>query len=226
MKKTIVLPFVLAIALVTIFLVMRPKREEPTREKPMREKLQFNLGKPERQVVKIDGQEHSFTIMKYDPPYSYTRLLTSREEADCSTPEGTDLALWSSVGRDKHWYLSLFDEGAREHLLKRDQKTGGKILEEYNKGKSLPNPQKTGNYSKFIYKVELEFQGKKYAITHQKDVFEGVEESAPSFRTFVKQGDAWLVTDDLKEHPVETLVGLKGYEEIKEILKEGSWAVE
>lgn len=228
MKKVVVLFFVLVIAAVTILIVTRPKREETRlkREKPMKERPQFNLGKPEKQVVKIDEKEYPVLLTKYDPPHSHAKLLASKEGADCSTPEGADLALWSAVGRDKDWYLSLFDEGAREHLLRRDQKTGGKILGEYNKDKPLLDPIKTGNYSKFMYKVELESQGKKYAIIHQRDVFEGTEEPSPSFRTFIKQGDAWLVTDDLKEHPVEMLVGLKSYEEIREILKEGSWSLE
>lgn len=221
MKKVIVVFFVLAIAVIAIFLLTKPKREEPMKEKP-----QFNLSKPEKQVIKIDGKEYSFLLTKYDPPYSHTKLLASREEADCSTPEGADLALWSAVGRDRDWYLSLFDEGAREALLKRDQKTGGKILEEYSKGKPLATPRESGNYPRFLYKVALEFDGRKYAIIHYKLVLEGTEEPHPGVRTFVKQGELWLATNDLKDHPVETLVGLNSYEEIKEILKEGSWSLE
>lgn len=221
MKKAIVVFFVLAIALVTIFIVMKLKREEPMKEKP-----QFSLSKSERQVVKIDGKEYSFLLSKYDPPYYHTKLLANREEADYSTPEGTDLALWSAVGRDRDWYLSLFDEGARKHMLELDKKSGGKVLAEYDKGKPLPNPQKTGNYDKFIYKVELEVGGKRYAVIQYRPVFEGEEENYPSTRTFVKQGDYWLETDDLKKYPVKKLVGLKSYEEIKKILKKGSWSVE
>lgn len=147
------------------------------------------MSKAERYILEVNGKEYPITLSKYDPPYFHTKLLANREEADCSTPEGTVLALWSAVARDRDWYLSLFDEGARERMLKRDQKTGGRILEEHNKGKPLPDPQKTGNYSKFIYKVELKYEKKEYTIIHYKALFEGIEEPRPFFRALVKQGD-------------------------------------
>lgn len=221
MKKVIAVFLILAIALIAIFLVMRLKREEL-----MKGRHQFNLSKPERQAVKINGKDYSFLLTKYDPPYSHTKLLASRGESDCSTPEETDLALWSAVGRDRDWYLSLFDEGAREHLLERDKKTGGKILEEYSKGKPLPDPQETGNYSKLMYKIGIKINNKEYVIIQEKRVHEGEEELYPSYMVFVKEGSLWLVTDDLKKHPIKKLVGLNSYEEIKQILKKGSWSVE
>jgi hypothetical protein len=220
MKKAIAVFSILAIAVIATFLLTELRRQEPVKERP-----QFNLTKPEKHTIKIDGKEYSFLLSKYDPPYVHARLLASREEQDLSTPEGTNLALWSSVGRDSDWYLSLFDEGARKDLLRRDRESGGRILEEYSKGKPLLSPQETGNYDKFIYKVELEFQGKKYAIIQYRLVLEGEEEEYAAIRSFVKLGDAWYETDDLREHPVRKLVGLNSYEEIKKILKEGSWAV-
>lgn len=235
MKKALVVFLVLALVLGAIFLVRKPEREERVKEpqveervvKEAREELvrAFNLTEPERHTLTINGKEHSFLLARYDPPYFHTRLLARREEADLSTPEGTNLALWSASGRDRDWYLSLQDEGAREFLLEWDRETGGKILEERYRGDPLPDPLKTGDYHKFIYRVDLEYQGQKYALIQVRLVWAGEVCDWPAFKTFVKQGDAWLVTRDLKDHPVERLVALKSYEQLREILKEGSWAV-
>jgi hypothetical protein len=185
----------------------------------------FSLSKPERKTVKIDGKEYTFLLYKYDPPYSHVKPYKGREEADCSTPEGTDLALCSAVGRDRDWYLSLHDKSGKEVLFGLDRKSKGKVLEEYNKDKLLPKDlTKTEMYPKYLYKVELEFESKQYAIILERWVFEGKEEmDYHSYTMFVKQGDIWLRTDDLKDHPVGWLVGLKSYDEVQKLCRKGKW---
>lgn len=234
MKKVIVF-FILAIAVGAVFLAMRQEREKLVKEPEAEERVvkeeakeparAFNLTEPERHTLTINGEEHTFLLARYDPPFFHTRLLASREEQDLSTPEGTELALRSAFRRDRDWFLSLQDEGRRELILKRDQETDGRLLEERYRGKPLPDPVETGTYLKFIFRVDIEHEGKRYAIIQYRSVFEGIEEPHRLNRSFVKEGDVWLVTRDLIPiwHPVRRLVGLKTYEEIREILKEGTW---
>lgn len=190
-------------------------------------KRPFNQTRPKRYTVKIDGDEYSFIVIKYAPPYFHTKLLKNREEADCSTPEGTHLALESAIGRDTQWRLSLYDDSFKEYVLKVDKELNGKFLHEDLKGKPLPTDlTKTDWYSKFIYKLETEVKGKRYAILHMKEVWqeEGKEKESASFIVFVKQKDIWLRTKLLDDHPLADLVGLNSYEELQKILKKGTWS--
>lgn len=222
MRKAIIAFFIVTAVLFATFFLMR----STMKPKLIKEKPRFNLSKPEKREIDIKGEKHSLTIYKYDPPYLETQLLRSKEEADCSTPEGTHLALSFADGRDRDWYLSLHDENSQKFLLKKDEELGGELLNEELKGSPLPTPEELHKtYSKLLYKVEYEYTGKKYAIIHERIVSEG-HEYAPCVTIFVKQGDTWLWTDDLDRHPIKKLVGLKSYKEIEEILKEGSWSVE
>lgn len=219
MKKAIILIFVFVMILVTVFLLMKPNKEVIE----VRQKRPFNLREPQTKTIRIDGKDYILTVTKYDPPYSHTELLRSREEADCSTPEGTDLALISAWGRDKDWCLSLLDREMREHILDLDKESGGQLFDEHLKEKSLPDDlTKTDHYYKYIYKVEFEINDKIYAIIRFKEVIEG--EESMGYRTFVKQGRIWLATDI--DHPVEQLVARRSYEEIVEILNKGAWSIE
>ena len=174
MKKVIVI-FVLAIALITIFLIMRPEKEELV-TRPEREELarEFNLTEPLRHTLTINGEECSFLLARYDPPLFHTEI-----EPDLSTPEGATLIHLSD-------FLEIAD-------------------------------------LKFLLRVDMEYEEKKYAIIQSMPFVEGEELPAWGTVTFVKEGDAWLRTDDIRWHPVSRLVRLKTYEEIREILKEGTW---
>lgn len=204
MKKRILISLVVITVLAIISTGGQSKSKNP-----------FNLTKPQKRIMEIEGKKHSFLLYKYDPPYlSPPYLLKSKEEADCSTPEGTDIALCSAVGRNKDWYLSLHDESGQKLLFKHDERSGGRVLEEYDKGKPLPDPLEEGNYAKFLYKVEFRVNNKKYTIIHSKEVFDGEEENYPSTLYFVKQDNVWLATDDLAWDPLTFPVGTKRYDEL------------
>lgn len=188
---------------------------------------QFNLFEPDTCVIEIDGKKYSLVISKYNPPYiSPSHLLNDRSREDLSTPEGTHLALWSAVDRDKNWYLSLHDGDRQKRLFEADKKSGGRILGEPHKGKSLRNPVEDGSYEEFLYKVEFRDNNKEYTIIQSRRYFKKQEFPGPTFLTFVRSKNKWFRTDDLREHPVKSLVGLKTYEEMKKICDEGVWTKE
>lgn len=177
---------------------------------------QFNLGEPENCIVEIEGKTYPFVLVKYEPPFvAPPSLLGNKSQQSLSTPEGTNIAIWSSVGRDREWYLSLHDEKQRQEILESDRKSDGKVLAEVNKGKPLQNPQEEGIYEEFICKAEIEAGGKKYSIIQSRRFVEGQEFPGHTTATYVQHDGSWLRSSDLQEHPVKRLVGLKSYEEIK-----------
>ncbi len=213
MKKVIVIFFILAMALGTIFLVTRPERKELVRVT-----LQESLGEPEKHVIVINGEEYSFLLSRYDPPFFSTELVT-RDEQDLSTPEGTVLARLSAVmSNDRDWRLSLLEEDVREH--NRRDPGEERIIKEHLKRMPLLDPLE--NYLILLFKVEFEFEGKKYALIRDRAVVRGVEQPGIGTVALVKQGDIWLGTDDAWRHPILDLV-MRSYEELREILKEGTW---
>lgn len=199
---------------IAIFFVLLLTLTITSIEGQARSKRPFNLTKPQRKTIEIEEKKFSFLLYKYDPPYlSPPYLLKSKEEADCSTPEGTNIALYSAQGRNKDWYLSLHDESGQKVLLDFNERSGGKVLEEYDKEKPLPDPLKEGNYAKFLYKIEVEIEDKKYTIVQLRLVFKSKEENYPSIIIFVKQDDTWLRTNNLDDHPITMPVGLKSYDD-------------
>lgn len=214
MKKVIVIFFILAMALGTIFLVTRPERKELVRVT-----LQESLGEPEKHVIVINGEEYSFLLSRYDPPFFSTELVT-RDEQDLSTPEGTVLAgLSAGMSNDRDWHLSLLEEDVRERNRRDPEEE--RIIKEHLKRMPLLDPLE--NYYIFLFKVEFEFEGKKYALIRDRVVVGGVEQPGISATVLVKQGDIWLGTDDVWKHPISNLV-MRSYEELREILEEGSWS--
>ena len=187
---------------------------------------QFNLPEPANCIVEIDGETYSFAVVKYEPPFiSPPYLLSDKSQQDLSTPEGANIAIWSSVNKDREWYLSLHDGRQREKILKSDQKSNGKVLEETNKGKPLQNPAERGSYEEFICRAQVEFEGKEYSIIQAKRFVGGEEFPGYTTSTYVKQDDSWLRSGDLQDHPVGRLVGLKSCEEIKAMCGRGEGAV-
>lgn len=226
-KKGIIKTIVILLSLCSSFFVFAESFEDKPTMKNSAEKKQFNLSEPENCVVEIDGKIYEFVIMKYNPPYiSPSNLLKSKADENLLTPEGTNLAMWSSINRDKDWYLSLHDEGLQKYLIDTDQKSKGRLLEEANKDKPLRNPLKEGTYEEFLCKAELSFNNKEYAIIQSKRFKDGMGFPGPTFTVYVKQNNKWLRTDDLKNHPIKRLVGLKTFEEIKTICGTGRWAEE
>lgn len=178
----------------------------------------YNLTYPKKRIVFVDREKYKLTIYNYRPPYSVPRdLLKDKEKADYSMPEGTNNALYSAVGRDREWYISLHDEGAREALLEQDKKTGGKILEEYNRDEPLLMPE--GSYEKFLYKVEFKVDNKKYAMIEMEESINGRKFPSPAYRIFVNQKGTWLCTEDLHNHPLLAFVDSYNYEEILKVSK-------
>lgn len=190
---------------------------------------QFNSAEPENCTVEIEGETYLLALVKYEPPFiSPPSLIASKSQQDLSTPEGTNIAIWSSVGRGREWYLSLHDEKQRQEILESDRKSDGKVLAEVNKGKPLQNPRDKGSYEEFVCKAELEVGSKKYSIIQSRRFVEGEEFPGYTTSTYVYENDSWLRSADLMEHPVKRLIGLKSYEEIKTMCGEnqgtlGGW---
>lgn len=79
---------------------------------------------------------------------------------------------------------------------------------------------------KFVLRVDMEYEGRRYAIIQFRTFIEGEELPVLGTSNLVKKGDVWLPgARYIGRHPVSRLVGLHTYEEIREILKEGTWDV-
>lgn len=210
MKKTLLIMLVFLIGVVAILSYYHFQYFVKLRK--------YNLTYPQKRIIVLEGKEYNVTVYKYNPPYRCpTRLLKNRTDVDYSMPEDTNLALWSAVGRNKEWYMSLHDEGALQHLLESDKRSGGRILEEYNKEKPLVPIG--GSYEYLQYKTELKFNNENYVIFNMKSIVKGQELPDFSYRTFVKKHGIWLITEDIDKHPVKRLVGLNSYDEFIKLSK-------
>ena len=183
----------------------------------------YNLTEPEEKSIEINGKVYNFKLYKYDPPYlSPPYLLKEKSEQDLSTPEGTEIALSSSYGVDTEWYLSLFDEEARQEQLETNKKTNGEYLKEIYKGEPLPDPIKEGNYDKFLYKIEFKYNNKMYTVIYADSFIYGEKESG-TYIPYVKEGNKWLYTNNIKNHPLVDFVGLHSYDQLQQLCKKGYW---
>lgn len=170
----------------------------------------YNLVQPQKRVVMVDGKSILVNIYKYNPPYKCpVKLIESKNELSYRNPEETKEGMWSSIGRDKEWYLSLYDKEAQGALIERDKNSGGKILEEYDKGK----PLREGFYDEFLYKVEAKIGGKEYAIIHMNTFINGEALPVPTYVAFVREKGMWLKTNELENNELKKMVGLKSYED-------------
>lgn len=164
----------------------------------------YNLSFPKKRLIKIDNKQYSVTLYEYEPPYYIPKyLLKNENDVDYSMPEETILALYSAIGRNRDWYLSLHDKNAQENLIELDKKNNSRILEEYSKEKPLEPPD--GSYEDLLYKLEMKFDKKEYAIIQSKNFIKNKEFPGPTHITFVKQKGAWLRTDDLKNSPIKEI---------------------
>ncbi|MFH1878668.1 MAG: hypothetical protein ABH883_07680, partial [Candidatus Omnitrophota bacterium] len=182
----------------------------------------FNLTEPEEITLIVDEKPYTFKFYRYDPPYMYKTLWESKEEADISTPEGTERAINSATWRDTQWYLSLFDENARALEIKEDKEFGGKILVEDLKGKPFPTDiTKRNSYFLWYYKIEMEINGKQYATIFKHSIRNGEFNPYLNVSEYVKQGDVWLSTEVISNHPIRSLLSTSSYEKFMELCKKG-----
>lgn len=171
----------------------------------------YNLDFVGKKTITAEENKYDVELFKYDPPYFHTKPYKTRQEADLSTPEGVDLALESSVGRDADWYWSLFDENARE-FTQRVSKERGERFDDWDPGKPpVDDLRHQILYEEFLYKVEFESSGKQYAVIATQLVYEGKKENQ-QLKKFVKQGGSWFLTMDIDDHVIPKLALFYDYE--------------
>jgi len=167
-------------------------------------------------VFKYEGTKCYFTLYKYDPLFTPSHLLASRDEADYSTPEGTYLAVESARGRDAKWYLSLFDGDRQKRELELDKIIAGARLHEDDKDKPLSKPRQ----DIFLYKIEFNFNGERYALIRVNIDFSAMEKGLyqESDIQFIKVGNLWLKTSlpPFTDH-IRGFIGDGGYKRAMEI---------
>jgi peroxiredoxin len=181
MKKRGIIPVVIGVVLVITFFIVPQLIPRP-----------YNLTKPHYRVIEREGTKYYFTLYKYDPSFTHSRLLASKDEADYSTPEGTRLASVSAKQRDTKWFLSLFNENLQRETIESIKIMGGEERFEEHKDKLLPKPKDA-----YLYKLEFGFEGQEYAVIRALlTLFIYEEEKSFQMESdllFIKKGDLWLI---------------------------------
>ncbi|GEM_PF-6071461 len=170
----------------------------------------YNLQEAQKKIVRINNEDVEFSLSKYDPPYIHPNPCTE-PDVDLETPEGVDCAAESAFGRDAERYLSLCDEDLRQSLLKMPSAE----LDQWDLSKPVSNRHE----EKFVYKIEFESIGERYAIIMRKVDFDG----KPNYQNpkyFVRREGRWLIESWEHHHPLSWLMIDKDYEGfLKEIEK-------
>jgi hypothetical protein len=186
---------------------------------------EYNLQRSEEKSIEINGEIYNFILYKYAPPYlSPQYYFKSQAEQDLSAPEGTCIAIRSSAGRNKEWYLSLFNEKCRQKMLELDKETDGEWLKENYKGTPFPDAIMEGNYSEFLYKVEFKINNQLYTVIYYNLYVEG-EKMTGGHKLLVKTDNKWLEACDknIEKNPLVWLVGLHDYDQLQQLCQKGYW---
>ncbi|MDP8214603.1 MAG: hypothetical protein RAO92_08750 [Candidatus Euphemobacter frigidus] len=184
--------------------------------------LKFNYpGKVYKKEVKIGEEVIQYELKIYQPPISMpNHFYESEKEANLSEPEDVINALYSSLNRNKKWFLSLHTKMAAEWIIKGNKKSNGKYLEEFKKGKPYESPIKSGNYDKLLYRMDYKSDSFKRSIIFYvayidgDPVLEGI-----GFKKFIFKNSKWLVcafnegNSKIEQYfhhrPLEQLIGEK-----------------
>jgi hypothetical protein len=160
-----------------------------------------------------DGQTFPVRVGRYIHAYSI-QLRSGEYEYDLSQPTEVLDALWSTPRHDPNKYLSLLDEAARKKMQEMDKDSWGFFLAPDSQGKESPKAAQEA--AVFTHWVETTLGTKAYRILCCKETLGGQEFPGVTV-TLVKEGDKWLQSFDLEQHPLLKCVGPKSYEELERL---------
>lgn len=153
----------------------------------------YKLGKPETRSLVVENY-YMFTVQTYEERPKITPIV-SESKASYSTPEDTLVAHHSAmVARDYEWFIKTWAPQARDELNtrnmveKRDRSYWISVWERVITGRDLRLLNRI-NYGAYVL-VQYELSAK---------------EGVPAFRdtlAFKKEGDRWLLSQDLAADPV------------------------